>query len=146
MKKDLIDMDKLYKINKKLFKYSSLLFIYLFMGSAVAQTLNSKQLSEVLIQGANDIRKQSPMKFDGVTTLTGAMASSNNLVYYYRLNIAKNEISSGFERTQKEFLGYNWCSAMQLLLSSGAKITGVYQDKNGIFIAKISVTKQDCNY
>jgi hypothetical protein len=103
-----------------------------------------KNLSEALEMAAQKINRQSPIRIDEYTIMTGAVGGLATLTYYYSVSfsVPPEDRRSIGDRTKAGRL-QEYCVEMRPALNAGATVEHRYTDKQG-FVYKFSVSKKDC--
>jgi hypothetical protein len=118
------------------------------VNAADKEKLSDKDIEKLLIEGSKKINAQLPTMVDADTRLDTTMVIGNQMHYKYTLinTSAKDIDKKTTTKELKSMLVTNQCGTdnMLKLLKMGVSYHYMYQDKNGIIISTIKISKKDC--
>lgn len=105
-------------------------------------------VEQTLLETSKQINAQLPMMVDKETRLDATVCAGKYLNYKYTLiNISENDIDKkAFVNEVKPTLVKNQCGneKMVKMLKMGVQYDYMYQDRDGILLGTINVSKSDC--
>ena len=129
-----------------------LLLIVTFFSYGQTQTEINKILSEL----SNEMNKNCPMVIDECSTMMSTMGGMGMVVYNISVDtkcleklmevLSWDSYKSSWEINQNTVIKNSFCSnpSFQTFRDFGIKVSWVYSDLNGIYIAKIDASDEDC--
>lgn len=106
-------------------------------------------VEQALLETSKQINAQLPMMIDKKTRLDATVCAGKHLNFKYTLiNISENDIidKKAFVNEAKSMLVKNQCGneKMVKMLKMGVQYDYMYQDRDGILLGTINVSKSDC--
>jgi hypothetical protein len=124
------------------------------VGKSTVDSYNEGQIEaaieQTLLETSKKINAQLPMMVDKETRLDSTICAGKHLNYKYTLiNVRENDIDKkAFVNEVKSTLVKNQCGneKMVKMLKMGVQYDYMYQDRDGILLGTISVSKSDCGF
>ena len=111
-----------------------------------ASLAHADKVADAQFKAAKILRKQLPMKVDGVTSLLTAASAGRTLIYSYQIGVRKDELPSGWRQKKSSVLKNSVCNhpTLRKLLKRGASYSYQYVDIDGDFIDHIKISISNC--
>jgi len=124
------------------------------VGKSTVRNYNESKIEaaieQTLLDTSKKINAQLPMMVDNETRLDLTICAGKHVMYKYTMvNVSENDIDKkGFVDEMKSMLVKNQCGNenMVKMLKMGVQYDYMYQDRNGILLGTISISKSDCGF